>query len=211
MSKKGLLMSIRERKQRENDAFKIRILEVSYGMIQESGLEDFSLRKLAQSLEYSASKLYQFFDSKEAIIHSLCDQMCKELHHTLKEVPQFRDKEKYLHELTQSHFAFFAENPVSSQLIHYVYRNNSGDLPTAYHQAMQFYAESIKSLGYQSLNTENQREEALVTLRLILGGIGPMIHMSPNKNLQLKKYLETSINTLLRGWKPPEIKNGVLK
>ncbi len=49
------------------------ILDAAQQIIVERGTEGLSMREIAQHIEYSPSGLYEYFRSKDEIIHSLCE------------------------------------------------------------------------------------------------------------------------------------------
>ena len=202
-------MGIKERKRREKEEFKALVLEKAYEIIKEGGLDALSMRKLAGSIEYSASKLYQFFENKDMIIWALCDDICKRLHDKLNDVPQYRDKEKYLMALTRSNIDFHANEPVSIEVLNYICFGPQGiKPPQSYSKAVNFYSKAVRELKYPSLQTEEQIESALDIIRVIFVGLTHIMQTETSGKgyKKMVKLMESSMKVLITGWRETENK-----
>ncbi len=67
-------MGVKERRERQKQALRERILEVARELFVQEGYEAVSMRKLANRLEYSPTAIYLHFEDKEALIRELCDR-----------------------------------------------------------------------------------------------------------------------------------------
>ena len=65
-------MGIRERRDRERDELRIRILDAARTLFVEQGYEAVSMRKIAEAIEYSPTAIYAYFKDKAALMHELC-------------------------------------------------------------------------------------------------------------------------------------------
>ena len=61
-------MGITERKYRQKEEVRSLILDTAWKQILEDGCNSMSIRKLADSIEYSAPVIYSHFESKDAIL-----------------------------------------------------------------------------------------------------------------------------------------------
>ena len=61
-------MGITERRIRQKDEVRSRILETAWGIVREDGWQSLSIRKIADAIEYSVPVVYDHFENKEAII-----------------------------------------------------------------------------------------------------------------------------------------------
>jgi AcrR family transcriptional regulator len=64
-------MSISERKAREKEEMKDLILNSAMDLIVKEGIENLSLRGIAEKIEYSPATVYLYFADKGEIIHAL--------------------------------------------------------------------------------------------------------------------------------------------
>lgn len=67
-------MGIKERKERDAQKMRQRILEAAMGMFAEGGYQGVSMRGLAHEIEYSAGTIYRYFENKDDIMLQLCYQ-----------------------------------------------------------------------------------------------------------------------------------------
>ncbi|MCU7547768.1 TetR/AcrR family transcriptional regulator [Chitinophagaceae bacterium LB-8] len=61
-------MGIAERKLKQKEELKARILITAWQLVKEEGWQSLSIRKIADAIEYSVSVIYEHFGSKEAIL-----------------------------------------------------------------------------------------------------------------------------------------------
>jgi len=60
-------MSITQRKQRHQEKIKKQIIDCSWKIIEDSGWNALTIRKIADAIEYSVPVIYKHFENKEAI------------------------------------------------------------------------------------------------------------------------------------------------
>ena len=61
-------MGITDRKQRQKEEVRANILETAWEMIVTDGWPSFSIRKVADAIEYSVPVIYSHFENKDAIL-----------------------------------------------------------------------------------------------------------------------------------------------
>ncbi|HET6255693.1 MAG TPA: TetR/AcrR family transcriptional regulator [Puia sp.] len=61
-------MSITDRKQRQKEEIRATILETAWEIIVTEGWQSFSIRKVADAIEYSVPVIYSHFENKDAIL-----------------------------------------------------------------------------------------------------------------------------------------------
>ncbi len=67
------LMSIKERKERERDERRELILNAANEIIKTEGIDNLSIRKIANKIEYSPTIIYYYFNSKELLRQKIID------------------------------------------------------------------------------------------------------------------------------------------
>ncbi|MEK3715473.1 TetR/AcrR family transcriptional regulator [Paenibacillus sp. FSL R7-0333] len=67
-------MSKEERKAQEREAMRNLILATAGELVKEKGIEQLSIRKIAQRMDYSAGSIYHYFEGKEDIVEQLLQQ-----------------------------------------------------------------------------------------------------------------------------------------
>jgi AcrR family transcriptional regulator len=66
-------MGIKERKLREKEVLRYRIMEAASEILIEEGYKNFSVRKIAQKIEYSPTTIYLYFKDKTDLIFNLLE------------------------------------------------------------------------------------------------------------------------------------------
>ena len=61
-------MGIAERRLRQKEEVKSKILSTAWQMVKEDGWQSVSIRKIAEAIEYSVPVIYDHFDNKESIL-----------------------------------------------------------------------------------------------------------------------------------------------
>src|SRR5687768_15265911 len=61
-------MGIAERRLRQKEEIRSRILATAWQMVKEEGWQSLSIRKIADAIEYSVPVIYDHFENKEAIL-----------------------------------------------------------------------------------------------------------------------------------------------
>lgn len=64
-------MGIAERREREKEALRTRIVEAARDIISESGLDALSMRSIAERIEYSPGTIYLYFRDKDALLRDV--------------------------------------------------------------------------------------------------------------------------------------------
>ena len=67
-------MSVAERKARQKEELKALILKASMKLFVEKGIEQTTIRNIADAIDYSIGTVYVYFKDKNAILHALHTQ-----------------------------------------------------------------------------------------------------------------------------------------
>ncbi|NCC66535.1 MAG: TetR/AcrR family transcriptional regulator, partial [Spirochaetia bacterium] len=67
-------MSINERKQRERLILQEKILDEAFAIITQQGIEAFTIRALAQAIDYSPRTIYLYFKDKDDLLDALVEK-----------------------------------------------------------------------------------------------------------------------------------------
>ena len=65
-------MGVRERRDREREEIRTRILDAARELFATEGYEAVTMRRIADRIEYSATAIYFHFRDKEALLQELC-------------------------------------------------------------------------------------------------------------------------------------------
>lgn len=98
-------------RERRHQKTKEAILKAAMELIVEKGHNNLSLRQIANRIDYSPAGLYEYFDSKEDIIQSVCIESEGRFLSYLKRANTDLPLDEYLVELGLSYVQYAHENP----------------------------------------------------------------------------------------------------
>jgi AcrR family transcriptional regulator len=104
-------MSIADRKMREREVMKNLILKSAMKLIQKDGIENLSLRGIAEKIEYSPAAVYSYFADKAEIIHALHLKGFDKLYNMQMSVIDIEDPLLRLRKQGEVYMKFALENP----------------------------------------------------------------------------------------------------
>jgi AcrR family transcriptional regulator len=104
-------MGISERKQREKEAIRLKILEVATRLFLEKGYEGTSIRNIADAIEYSPATIYLYFKDKNDIFWQIQCQAFDLLNERLKESLLLSNPFERLKTIGKVYLNFAFDNP----------------------------------------------------------------------------------------------------
>jgi AcrR family transcriptional regulator len=76
-------MGVMERRAREKEALRGRILDATSSLILEEGFENLSIRRIAERIEYSPATIYLYFKDKAELVAAICEEAFREMLETI--------------------------------------------------------------------------------------------------------------------------------
>ncbi len=110
-------MGIAERKNRQKQALRERILDAARRIVMREGFAALSMRKIADAIEYSPATLYLHFASRDEIAQALCAEGYAQLLATFVPLAQIADPAERLKALGRAYVAFGVAHPETYRLI----------------------------------------------------------------------------------------------
>ncbi len=110
-------MGIVERKKRQKQALRERILDAARRIVMREGFAALSMRKIADAIEYSPATLYLHFASRDEIAHALCAEGYAQLLETFVPLAQIADPAERLKALGRAYVAFGVAHPETYRLM----------------------------------------------------------------------------------------------
>lgn len=97
----------------KNGGLRRLILDTTRHLLVQEGYQNLSMRKIARAIDYSATSIYLYFDSKDALLHTLIDEGMTQLYQALSTAASrhAEDPVARLEALCQQFIAFGLENP----------------------------------------------------------------------------------------------------
>lgn len=112
-----LVMGIAERKNRQKQALRERILDAARRIVMREGFAALSMRKIADAIEYSPATLYLHFASRDEIAQALCAEGYAQLLETFVPLAGIADPAERLKALGRAYVAFGVAHPETYRLI----------------------------------------------------------------------------------------------
>jgi AcrR family transcriptional regulator len=84
-------MGPRERREREREEIRTRILDAARELFASEGVESVTMRRIADRIEYSPTAIYFHFKDKEALLAELCDCDFREFARGFNEIAKIPD------------------------------------------------------------------------------------------------------------------------
>jgi AcrR family transcriptional regulator len=104
-------MGTRERREREREEIRTKILDAAREMFAAEGYEAVTMRRIAEKIEYSPTAIYFHFRDKDALIHELCDTDFGRLAQEFVGIARIGDPIERLHRTGEAYAEFGLRNP----------------------------------------------------------------------------------------------------
>ena len=104
-------MASADRRERERQQTRVRILDAARELFARHGYEDVSLRKVADAIEYTPAAIYVHFADKEALFRELASQDFRALSHGLGVVARVADPLVRIALIGRSYVEFGLKHP----------------------------------------------------------------------------------------------------
>jgi len=103
-------MTIANRKERQKEELRTKILEAAKGLFIERGFEETSIRNIAEKIEYSPTTIYLYFKDKDDIFYALHQEGFVLLNQYFRALQNVTDPFARLKAICKAYIAFALEN-----------------------------------------------------------------------------------------------------
>ena len=104
-------MGITERREREKEEIKKKILDAARELFTTEGYERVTMRKVADAIEYSPTTIYHHFEDKDDLVRALCHADFGRLLEAMQLAPAPADPVEAIRQLGRAYVAFALQNP----------------------------------------------------------------------------------------------------
>jgi AcrR family transcriptional regulator len=101
----------RERREREREEIRTRILDAARELFASEGVESVTMRRIADRIEYSPTAIYFHFRDKESLLAELCDYDFRNFAHGFTVIAQIPDPVERLRAAGRAYVEFGLTNP----------------------------------------------------------------------------------------------------
>lgn len=104
-------MAIPERKEREREEIRKKILDAAHTLFERLGYEAVTMRAVAEAIEYSPATIYLHFENKDALVEELCKRDFSVLLGQMAQAPLPKDPVARLRAIGEVYAQFGLRNP----------------------------------------------------------------------------------------------------
>jgi AcrR family transcriptional regulator len=104
-------MGTKERREREKDTTREKILSAARDLFARDGYEAVSMRKIAEAIEYSPTAIYVHFQDKQSLLHDLCSADFAKLGAAFEKLARIADPIERIRQSGRTYVRFAVENP----------------------------------------------------------------------------------------------------
>ncbi len=104
-------MGTKERREREREQTRTKIMDAARELFVRDGYESVSMRKIAEAIEYSPTAIYIHFADKAELMQQLCEHDFRSLAHVSAELAAIGDPVERIRKLGHAYIRFAAKHP----------------------------------------------------------------------------------------------------
>lgn len=104
-------MGSKERRQRERQDTRTRILDAARDMFATDGIDHVTMRAIAGRIEYTPTAIYHHFKDKHALLRELCARDMRALSQAFQRIGRIEDPVERLRRIGRAYIRFGLENP----------------------------------------------------------------------------------------------------
>lgn len=195
-------MGRRKFKECERVVIKETIINAAAKVAKEQGVKNLTLRNVAKEAGYCPANIYEYFSDKEELLADLSRKAIIILFERLMQLPKSPDAPSQLLAMMQEAIEFHIQYPEACDLFCRIcFGLHKGVLPE-FEQTVALFANVLRQLNRPQLQSEDEIEEGLDTLRLILIGASKLFSHdnSPEWFQRTRKVPTNALKVILAGW-----------
>lgn len=171
-------MSIKERKKRDADKMRSRILKAAMQLYVKGGYENVTMRRIAAKIEYSPGTIYLYFQNKKDIMLQLCYQGFERLLAHQDKLEKIADPLERLSAAGRYYLAFALENPELYELMFAtkeIFKKSGPDEESVPLRAFRKFAENVKACLDAGIFSAGEVETTAIALWATLHGLASLL------------------------------------
>jgi AcrR family transcriptional regulator len=110
-------MGISERREREKDQLRRKIMDAARRLFLDHGIDNTSMRKIADAIEYSPTAIYQYFADKDSLLREICRQDFASLHEAESSIGEIPDPCERIWQIGMAYMRFGVAHPEQYRLM----------------------------------------------------------------------------------------------
>lgn len=194
----------------ENGDLRRRILDTTRHLLVQEGFQSLSMRKIARAIDYSATSIYLYFDSKDALLHALIDEGMDRLYKKLKE-----EAEKYpedsvarLEALCTCFVEFGLDNPEYYEIMFLLHPEHMERYPAEKYRRARRNLDVIAATLAEGdekgvFDVEDTRVSASTVWASLHGAVSLLLAERIDVRIDREEFIEATIQHTINGFMTP--------
>lgn len=210
-------MGVEERKERERNEMRHKVVKTAMKLFLKDGIENVSMRKIADKIEYSPGALYSYFKDKGEIIHAIHNEGFEKLYALQRSLDGITDPSEKLAKMGRLYMEFAMENPdyydlmfIAKGVAEKIYEKQEWDVGQ---RSYDYLRETVKACIEQGYMIESDVDSATFAVWGFVHGMAALIirgrcAMIPDEHI--KHIVEGSLQFMNKNFnhKFTEVQNG---
>jgi len=182
------------------------ILDTTRHLLVQQGYQNLSMRKIARAINYSATSIYLYFDSKDALLHTLIDEGMTRLYEALTDAAaQQTDPVARLEALCQRFITFGLENPEYYEIMFLLHPEHMERYPAEkYRRARRnldvIAATLAEGMAEGCFETDDARVSASAVWASLHGAVSLLLAERVDIRIDRDAFIETTIQQTINGY-----------
>lgn len=171
-------MGIKERRKRDADKMRSRILKAALQLYVKGGYENVTMRRIAAKIEYSPGTIYLYFQNKKDIMLQLCYQGFEQFLDHQDKLQKIVDPLERLSAGGRYYLAFALENPELYELMFAtkeIFTESGPDEDAAPLRAFREFKTNVKTCLDAGIFSAAEVETAAIALWATLHGLASLL------------------------------------
>lgn len=185
------------------------ILDTTRHLLVTEGYQNLSMRKIADSIGYSATSIYLYFDSKDALLHTLIHEGMMQLHENLSRTADEFPDDPYrrLRALCRCFIEFGLDNPEYYEIMFQLRPDRMERYPPEkYREArsnLEVFSQTLKEGEKENTFEMDEAQVLASTIWASLHGtVSLLLSGRLDVRIDRERFIETAIQRTLQGCQP---------
>jgi AcrR family transcriptional regulator len=183
------------------------ILDTTRHLLVQEGYQNLSMRKIARAINYSATSIYLYFDSKDALLHTLIDEGMTQLYESLSAAEQ-TDPVERLEALCKRFITFGLENPEYYEIMFLLHPEHMERYPAEKYRRARRNLDVIAATLADGVETgcfqaEDPRVSASAVWASLHGAVSLLLAERVDIRIDREAFIQTTIQQTIHGYVRP--------
>lgn len=194
----------------DDEDLRRRILDTTRHLLVREGYQNLSMRKIADAIGYSATSIYLYFDSKDALLHALIHEGMMQLHEELEEAAARYAEAPLdrLRALCRCFIDFGLDNPEYYEIMFQLRPERMERYPPEkYREArsnLDFFGRVLREGEEQGIfGIEDAKVSASAIWASLHGTVSLLLAERVDVSIERETFIETAIRQAIQGCRCP--------